>query len=86
MQKEEYIDLLWDAAREAPHIIAQLKDERVLQMIDEFQFINRYIFRDKSCKDRINNLAGSYLHTAERKNAPFFGVRQLGRLAHRRSQ
>ena len=65
-----YIDRLWDIARDAPRIIAQYKDERVLQIIDEFQFINRHIFRDKSCKDRIANLAGSYLHTAEYKNAP----------------
>jgi len=65
-----YFDALWNIAREAPRIIAQHNDERVLQMIDEFQFINRYIFRDKACKDRIANLAGSYLHTAEYKNAP----------------
>ena len=69
--KEGYVDNLWDMAREAPNLTAQHRDERVLQMIDEFQFLNRYIFRDKSCKDCINNLAGSYLHTAERKNAPF---------------
>ena len=65
-----YVDTLWDIAREAPCNIARHKDERILQMIDEFQFLNRYIYRDKSCKDCINNLAGSYLHTAERKNAP----------------
>jgi hypothetical protein len=68
--KKGYVDILWDIAREAPCVIAQHKDERILQMIDEFQFINRYIYRDKACKDRITNLAGSYLHTAERKNAP----------------
>ncbi|MCP4757198.1 MAG: hypothetical protein GY866_40560, partial [Proteobacteria bacterium] len=33
-------------------------------------FINRYIFRDKVCENRIGNLAGSYLHTCEYKNAP----------------
>ncbi|VEN73219.1 conserved hypothetical protein [Candidatus Desulfarcum epimagneticum] len=65
-----YFDKLWHIAREAPRTIAQYKDERVLQMIDEFQFINRYIFRDKSCKDRLSELAGSYLHTCEYKNAP----------------
>ncbi|MBF0449962.1 MAG: hypothetical protein HQK75_04610 [Candidatus Magnetomorum sp.] len=64
------VDLLWEIARESPRTIAQYKDERVLQMIDEFQFINRYIFRDQACKDRISELAGSYLHTAEYKNAP----------------
>ena len=71
LEKQGLIDLLWDKAREAPCVIARYKDERILQMIDEFQFMNRYIFRDKACKDCISNLAGSYLHTAERKNAPF---------------
>ena len=65
-----YFDALWNIAREAPRTIAQYKDERVLQIIDEFQFINRYIFRDKACKDRIEEFVGSYLHTAEYKNAP----------------
>ncbi|VEN73007.1 conserved hypothetical protein [Candidatus Desulfarcum epimagneticum] len=69
-ENREYFDELWEIAREAPRIIAQYKDERVLQMIDEFQFINRYIFRDKACKDRLSELAGSYLHTCEYKNAP----------------
>jgi hypothetical protein len=69
-EKEGDVDMLWDIARDAPRTIAKYKDERVLQIIDEFQFINRYIFRDKACKDRIAELAGSYLHTAEYKNAP----------------
>jgi hypothetical protein len=69
-EKEGYIDILWDAARDAPRTIAQHKDERVLQIIDEFQFINRYIYWDKKKERRASELAGSYLHTAEYKNAP----------------
>ena len=65
-----YFDEMWHIAREAPRTIAQYKNERVLQIIDEFQFINRHIFRDKECKDCISELAGSYLHTVEYKNAP----------------
>ncbi|QTA77921.1 NTP hydrolase p-loop-containing [Desulfonema limicola] len=68
--RQEQADSLWDIARELPRMAAEHTDERVLQIIDEFQFINRFIFRDKSCKDRIENLAGSYLHTCEYKNAP----------------
>jgi energy-coupling factor transporter ATP-binding protein EcfA2 len=64
------IDTLWDIAREAPRTIARHNDDRVLQMIDEFQFINRYIYWDKYKKDRASELAGSYLHTAEYKNSP----------------
>ncbi len=64
------VDNLWNLVREAPRMVARHYDERVVQMIDEFQFINRFIFRDKACTGRIGNLAGSYLHTCEYKNAP----------------
>jgi len=64
------VDNLWNLVREAPRMVAWHYDERVVQMIDEFQFINRHIFRDRACRDRIANLAGSYLGTAEYKNAP----------------
>jgi hypothetical protein len=61
---------LWDMVIDAPRYIVEDSEDKVLQMIDEFQFINRYIFSDKERKDRIDNLAGSYLHTCEYKNAP----------------
>ena len=66
-EKRGYFDLLWNIAREAPRTIAKYHDERVLQIIDEFQFINRYIYWDKEKQRRANELAGSYLHTAEYK-------------------
>ena len=69
-EKREYFERLWDIARDAPRTIAQYKDERVLQIIDEFQFINRYIYWDKEKQRKAEELAGSYLHTAEYKNAP----------------
>ncbi|MCP4106734.1 MAG: hypothetical protein GY749_14550 [Desulfobacteraceae bacterium] len=62
--------LLWDIARDTPRFAARYRDECIVQMIDEFQFLNKYIFRDEFCKHRIENLAGSYLHTSEYKNAP----------------
>jgi len=69
-EKKVSCDAMWNKARETPRMIAQNNNERIVQMIDEFQFINRYIYRDEKCKLRINNLAGSYLHSAEYKNAP----------------
>ncbi len=68
--KEEDTDSLWEIARETPRRLAEHTDERVVQMIDEFQFINRFIFWDKEKSRRAHNLAGSYLHTCEYKNAP----------------
>ncbi|MCP4107854.1 MAG: hypothetical protein GY749_20305 [Desulfobacteraceae bacterium] len=68
--KNRSFDYLWETVRDAPRMLVQFNDERMVQFIDEFQFINRCIFRDQACKDRISNLAGSYLHTCEYKNAP----------------
>jgi len=68
--KDGRADSLWNLARKAPRMVAQHYDERVLQIIDEFQFLNRFIFRDRGCTARIHNFAGSYLGTAEYKNAP----------------
>ncbi len=61
---------LWDLVRDAPRFIASHYNDYIVQMIDEFQFINRFIFRDKACTNCIDNLAGSYLHTVEYRNAP----------------
>ncbi|MDM8527757.1 hypothetical protein QUF58_06025 [Anaerolineales bacterium HSG24] len=69
-QQTEQVDLLWDIVRDAPRTVAAYHDERVVQFVDEFQFINRFIFWDKHKKNRADNLAGSYLHTAEYRNAP----------------
>jgi len=68
--KEESTDRLWEFAAEAPRMTAQHYGGFAVQMIDEFQFINRFIFRDRACKNRIKNLSGSYLHTCEYRNAP----------------
>ena len=63
-------DSLWNMVIDIPRLIAHYRDERIVQMIDEFQFLNRFIFRDKACTQRIGNLAGCYLGTAEYKSAP----------------
>ncbi|MCP4108949.1 MAG: hypothetical protein GY749_26030 [Desulfobacteraceae bacterium] len=70
LAKQEKADRMWNTVRDIPRGIAADNDERIVQMIDEFQFINRFIFWDKEKKRRAENLAGSYLGTAEYKNAP----------------
>jgi len=66
----EQIDSLWETVRTAPHTIAARQKEFIVQMIDEFQFMNALIYRDKEMKILARNLAGSYLGTAESKIAP----------------
>jgi hypothetical protein len=68
----EKVDILWDIVREAPQTIAFRQKEFIVQMIDEFQFMNSMIYWDKKkSKDQLaDNLAGGYLSTAESKIAP----------------
>ncbi|MCP4152518.1 MAG: hypothetical protein GY757_32580 [bacterium] len=64
------VDILWDTVRDAPKTIASRQKEFILQMIDEFQFLNCMIYWDKG-KDKVaGTLAGGYLSTAESKIAP----------------
>jgi hypothetical protein len=68
----ENVDILWNTVREAPLTIAHRKKEFIVQMIDEFQFMNAMIYWDKKkSEDQLaDNLAGGYLSTAENKIAP----------------
>ncbi|MDQ1355570.1 MAG: hypothetical protein QG657_5880 [Acidobacteriota bacterium] len=66
----EKIDILWNIAREAPKTIAARQKEYIVQMIDEFQFLNAMIYWDKDKKNPADSLAGGYLSTAESKVAP----------------
>jgi hypothetical protein len=66
----DHVDLLWETVREAPKIIAASENDFIVQMIDEFQFMNAVIYRDKDMKVAADTLAGGYLSTAESKVAP----------------
>ncbi|MDM8526299.1 hypothetical protein QUF80_23215 [Desulfococcaceae bacterium HSG8] len=68
--KEGRSGLLWDAVRETPRTLGDWKDEFVVQMIDEFQFLNSEIYWDDAKTNQASDLAAGYLHTAEYKNAP----------------
>ncbi|UCH93526.1 MAG: hypothetical protein JSV88_25085, partial [Candidatus Aminicenantes bacterium] len=70
--RSRHVDMLWNTVREAPKNIAFSEKEFIVQMIDEFQFLNARIYWDKNkSKDNLaKNLAGGYLSTAESKIAP----------------
>jgi len=68
--RNDQVDLLWETAREAPKNMAFRQQEFIVQLIDEFQFLNAMIYRDKEMKILANDLAGGYLSTAESKIAP----------------
>ncbi|MGE5339912.1 MAG: hypothetical protein ACM3SY_00375 [Candidatus Omnitrophota bacterium] len=64
------VDILWEIVRNAPKDIAFIQKEYIVQMIDEFQFMNSMIYWDKNKTNPANTLAGGYLSTAESKIAP----------------
>lgn len=68
--RNDQIDILWNIAREAPKNIASRNNEFIVQMIDEFQFLNSRIYWDKDKKNLAEDIAGGYLSTAESKIAP----------------
>ncbi|UCH97787.1 MAG: hypothetical protein JSV88_13300 [Candidatus Aminicenantes bacterium] len=68
--RHEHVDLLWETVRIAPHTVAFRQKESIVQMIDEFQFLNIVVYRDKALKTLQDDMAGGYLSTAESKIAP----------------
>ena len=70
MRKENRYDDLWDEVRDLPRFLCHSRNERVVQMIDEFQYLNWHIFWDEKRTHRADEFAGTYLHTCEYKTAP----------------
>ena len=68
--RNEEIDNLWLYVRDAPKTIAESMNEFIVQMIDEFQFLNSEIYWDKAKTNRADDFAAGYLSTAESKVAP----------------
>ncbi len=68
----ESLDSLWLMVRDAPRAIATRRGEFIVQMIDEFQFLNAMIYRDKNFNpdSLANDMAAGYLNLAESKIAP----------------
>ncbi|MCX6580657.1 MAG: hypothetical protein NT166_10800 [Candidatus Aminicenantes bacterium] len=52
----EKIDMLWEIAREAPKTIAERQNEFIVQMIDEFQFLNAMIYLDNRRRSNRNDI------------------------------
>jgi len=70
--RHDHVDILWGTVREAPMTIAYRQKEFIVQLIDEFQFMNAMIYWDKAKSENqlADTLAGGYLSTAESKIAP----------------
>ncbi len=63
-------DESWLAVRDAPRLLAARQNEHIVQMIDEFQYLNSEIYRDEATTVLADDFAGGYMSTAEYRNAP----------------
>lgn len=70
LAQDESVDLLWDTVREAPLAVATSRSEFIVQIIDEFQYLNSEIYWDKEKTNQANTFAAGYMRTAEYKNSP----------------
>jgi hypothetical protein len=43
-------DLMWDLACSAPHRFANFFEQKILVILDEFQYIASVVYRDEKCK------------------------------------
>ena len=59
----------WEYARDAAHRISVARDVRILQILDEFQYMNKYVVSDDD-PERVELLCHSYMGTAESKFSP----------------
>jgi hypothetical protein len=63
--------LMWDTACSAPHRFADFFDQRILVILDEFQYITQFVYRDEKCEGKPDDsLPGSYHSLSESKIAP----------------
>jgi hypothetical protein len=68
--QEENVDRLWLLVRDTPWMLAARRNERIVQLIDEFQYLNSEICRDQAGTQVIDDFAAGYMSTAEYRNAP----------------
>jgi len=68
LEKTDNWDLMWKVASRAPFEIAVAKGIKIVQILDEFQNINAYVYDQRG--EKIDTMSGTYLDLAEKKEAP----------------
>ncbi|MGB0384574.1 MAG: hypothetical protein ACPGWR_07095 [Ardenticatenaceae bacterium] len=64
-------DLMWITAYTAPHRFADVFDQRILVILDEFQNLAGYVYRDEKCEGKPDeSMPGSFHSVVESKVAP----------------
>ena len=63
--------LMWDTACGGPHRFAAVHDKRFLVILDEFQNLADFVYRDEACRNALDEtMPGSYHSLSESKIAP----------------
>jgi hypothetical protein len=73
--ERELYGSMWDRAYRAPHRIADIYDQRILVIIDEFQYLATNIYaRQDLSKPSVESMPGSYHEVSESKVAPMLAT------------
>nr|MDJ0840582.1 hypothetical protein [Acidobacteriota bacterium] len=68
-------DSMWDLAVHAPQWVADTLDKRFVVMIDEFQNLSHFVYRDQDCQKALDqSIPGSYHELSESKIAPMLAT------------
>ena len=74
-EKAKRYDLVWDIAYHAPHRLAGVYDQRILVIIDEFQYLSTHIYRREDLSgEPIEGMPGSFHEVSESKIAPMLAT------------
>lgn len=68
-------DLVWDRVYRAPQRMASIYDQRILVIIDEFQYLSTYVYRREDLSGApIEGMPGSFHEVSESKIAPMLAT------------
>jgi len=74
-EKAKRYDLVWDIAYHAPHRMASFYNQRILVIIDEFQYLSTHVYRREDLSgEPIEGMPGSFHEVAESKIAPMLAT------------
>ena len=74
-EEKGHYGLMWDTAYRAPHRIAAVRDERILVMVDEFQYLSTNIYTHENLSgEPVESMPGSFHEVSESKVAPMLAT------------
>jgi len=70
-KEANFHDLMWITAYTAPNRVADVHDQRILVILDEFQNLAQYVYRNEQCEGKPDeSMPGSFHSIVESKIAP----------------